>query len=888
MTKFVYLFKEGNASMRELLGGKGANLAEMTNLDLPVPPGFTITAEACNAYYDQGEQIFEAIAEEIRQSLKTLQDETGKELGNPERPLVVSVRSGARASMPGMMDTVLNLGFNDQVAEGMAQLTHNRRFAYDAYRRFIMMFADVVMGIDKNEFEAIMDEVKKARGVTEDTELNAEDLEEVTRKSLARYEEIKGEPFPQDPTLQLMDAIEAVFRSWNNPRAQYYRRMNNIPHSWGTAVNVQEMVYGNMGENSASGVAFSRNPAVGDNHIYGEYLQNAQGEDVVAGVRTPVDLNNMKNWLPEVYDQFCDVAKRLEKHYGDMQDLEFTIEEGHLFLLQTRNGKRTAQAAIKIAVEMVEEGLVTKERALMQIDPASLDTLLHPRFDRDELAKAKAICKGLPASPGAASGQIVFSAQEANRQVLDGKKVILVRQETSPEDIEGMHIAEGILTARGGMTSHAAVVARGMGKCCITGCSELVIDEKAKTMTVKGVDYKEGEILSLDSSTGEVYAEEIHTVPAEIAGDFETVMTWAKETSKMNVRANADNPADVQKSLDLGAGGVGLTRTEHMFFEKDRIFQFRKMILAKSKEERLLALEKIRPIQQGDFEGIFRALKGLPATIRLLDPPLHEFLPKKEDEIKDLAESMDMEIEDVNKVIHSLQESNPMLGMRGCRLAVVFPEIAEMQTAAIIQAAINVKKEGIDVYPEIMVPLICTVKELSFLRKVISNVADKLIEESGIDIHYNVGTMIEIPRAALTADEIAPVADFFSYGTNDLTQMGFGLSRDDAGPVLDAYYQKGIFENDPTAILDQKGIGRLVKISSKEAREVKPEIHLGICGEHGGEPSSVKFLHGLNFDYVSCSPFRVPIAILSAAQAQIENPRDYLSTDLEHFFGREK
>ncbi|MDO5015406.1 MAG: pyruvate, phosphate dikinase [Eubacteriales bacterium] len=886
MTKFVYLFEEGNANMRDLLGGKGAGLAEMTNLGMPVPRGFTITSEACNDYYAKNKSIADNIREEISKSLDTLQEETGKELGNPEKPLLVSVRSGARASMPGMMDTVLNLGLNDQVVEGLASLTDNRRFAYDSYRRFIMMFADVVMEIDKQEFESILDAAKAARGVEADIDLTAEDLEDVTHKSLARYEEIKGEPFPQDPIVQLYEAVEAVFRSWDNPRAQYYRRMNNIPHSWGTAVNVQEMVYGNMGNDSGSGVAFSRSPSIGDNHIYGEFLPNAQGEDVVAGVRTPVDLEKMKEWLPEVYDQFTDLAKRLESHYGDMQDIEFTIEKGKLFLLQTRNGKRTAQAAMKIAVDMYEEGLVSKERALMQINPVSLDTLLHPRFSEEELKKVKPICSGLPASPGAASGSIVFDANEARKQALKGRKVILIRQETSPEDIEGMNLAQGILTARGGMTSHAAVVARGMGKPCITGCSSLLIDEKNKTVTIDGVDYKKGDILSLDGSTGQVYADEIPTVDAEIAGNFETIMEWAKEISKMNVRANADKAEDVAKAIELGAGGVGLTRTEHMFFEKDRIFDFRKMILSKTKEEREEALKVIQPIQESDFEGIFRALNGLPATIRLLDPPLHEFLPKKGAEINELAESMGMKPKDVKKVIKSLQELNPMLGMRGCRLAIIFPEIPRMQTAAIIQAAINVYKEGIPVHPEIMVPLISTVKELHFLRQLISEEADRLIAEAGVDIHYTIGTMIEIPRAALTADEIGKEADFFSFGTNDLTQMGFGLSRDDAGRVLDAYYKQGIFENDPTAVLDQKGVGRMMDIAAREGRAANPNIHLGVCGEHGGEPSSVKFCQKLDFDYVSCSPFRVPIAILSAAQAEIESPREYLSSDLKKYFGR--
>lgn len=883
MKKFVYMFAEGNASMRELLGGKGANLAEMTGLGLPVPNGFTVSTEACIAYYDHGRKISEGIQEEIFEYLHKLEAATGKTLGDKNNPLLVSVRSGARASMPGMMDTVLNLGLNDEVVEGLAKLTNNRRFAFDAYRRFIMMFSDVVMEVHKDEFEALMDEAKKAKGVTEDTELDAEDLEKVAQASLARYKEIKGEDFPQDPKMQLIEAVEAVFRSWNNPRAIYYRQMHNIPASWGTAVNVQEMVFGNMGDDSGSGVAFSRNPATGENKVYGEFLINAQGEDVVAGVRTPINLEEMKTWNVDIYNQFSDIAKRLEKHYGDMQDLEFTIERSKLFILQTRNGKRTAQAAMRVAVEMVEEGMVSKERALQQIDPRSLDALLHPMFDEAALKKAQPVAKGLPASPGAASGEIVFSAEEARLAKEAGKKVILVRLETSAEDIEGMNLSEGILTARGGMTSHAAVVARGMGKCCVSGCADLTIDEAACKAYLKDLALNKGDVISIDGTTGQVYAGAIPSVEAHITGYFSTVLNWANETRQMNVRANADTPKDAAKALELGAGGIGLVRTEHMFFEKDRIFEFRQMILAKNEEERRAALAKILPIQRGDFEGIFRAMQGLPVTIRLLDPPLHEFLPHEENEMKELADAMGISLDEIKRVVHGLAEANPMLGMRGCRLAVVFPEIAEMQVEAIISAALNVQKEGIKVYPEIMVPLISVDKELEYLRKIITDKADQLIKEAGQDLHYLVGTMIEIPRAALTSDEIAQHADFFSYGTNDLTQMGYGLSRDDAGRVLDTYYQKGIFESDPTAILDQKGVGRLVKISSQEAREVKPEIHLGICGEHGGEPSSIHLCHDLNFDYVSCSPYRVPIAILAAAQAQIEKPRDYVSVDFrEH------
>lgn len=880
MKKFVYAFHEGNAGMRNLLGGKGAGLAEMANLKLPVPQGFTITTEACTSYYEHDEQITAEIQAEIQEHLRQLQTATGKVLGDVQKPLLVSVRSGARESMPGMMDTVLNLGLNDEVVVGLANLTQNPRFAYDAYRRFIMMFSEVVMGMDKDEFEHILSAAKEAKGVKLDTELDADDLEAVAKQSLIRYQEIKGEAFPQDPQIQLLEAIEAVFRSWNNPRANYYRQLHHIPSSWGTAVNVQEMVFGNKGARSGSGVAFSRNPATGAPGVYGEYLVNAQGEDVVAGVRTPDSIAQMQTWLPEVYHQFTEIARKLEAHYGDMQDMEFTIEDGKLFLLQTRNGKRTAQAAMKVAVDMVKEGLVTKARALKQIDPESMDSLLHPMFDAAALRAAKAITKGLPASPGAASGGLVFSAEAARLAAAEGKKCILVRQETSPEDIEGMNLAQGILTARGGMTSHAAVVARGMGKCCVSGCADALINDKQKVMKIGDQAYHEGDIISLDGSTGMVYGEAIKTVPATISGDFSTVMSWAKEIRKMNVRANADKPEDVARALELGAQGVGLTRTEHMFFGKDRIFKFREMILAKDEASRRAALDELLPIQQGDFEGIFRALKGYPGTIRLLDPPLHEFLPQEADEQQQLADDMGMTLAEVQDVVDNLHELNPMLGMRGCRLAVVYPEIAEMQVTAIIQAALTVQKEGIRVYPEIMVPLISDVRELKFLRKIICQVADRLIAESGQDLPYLVGTMMEIPRACLTADEVATEADFFSFGTNDLTQMGYGLSRDDAGRVLDVYYQRGIFDVDPTAVLDRKGVGSLMKIAGEKARAVKSNIHLGICGEHGGEPSSIKFCHQINCDYISCSPFRVPIAILAAAQAQVEYPRDYESVDL--------
>lgn len=879
MTKYVYMFKEGNAGMKNLLGGKGANLAEMTTLGLPVPQGFTVSTEACINYYDEGKKISDEMKNQILDALRKLEKETYKVYGDKKNPLLVSVRSGARASMPGMMDTILNLGLTNEVVEGLAELTGNKRFAYDSYRRFIMMFSDVVMDIDKENYEAIMDEIKERRGITDDMELTAEDMEELAKRSLEKYRELKGEDFPQDPEEQLIEAVKAVFRSWNNERAIYYRQMNNIPASWGTAVNVQEMVYGNMGDTSGTGVAFTRNPATGEPGVYGEYLMNAQGEDVVAGIRTPFHIDHMKEQMPEVYDEFVRYCEQLEKHYGDMQDMEFTIENGKLFMLQTRNGKRTAHSALRVAVDMVNEGIVDKERALMQIDPHSLDTLLHPMFDKESLDNAKRIAKGLPASPGAATGEVVFTAEDAKIKNLAGHKVILVRLETSPEDIEGMNLSEGILTVRGGMTSHAAVVARGMGKCCVSGCAEVSVNAEQKTMKVDDKVYHEGDFISLDGSTGIVYDGQIKTVPAEISGDFEEIMTWSDEIAKMNVRTNADTPADATKARELGAKGIGLTRTEHMFFEKDRIFEFRKMILAKTEEERRASLSKIEPIQQTDFEGIFRAMDGLSVTIRLLDPPLHEFLPSSEAEQKELATAMGIEFAEIQQVVKDLHEMNPMLGLRGCRLAIVYPEIAEMQANAIIKAAIAVKKEGINVKPEIMVPLVAEAKELAYVRNIIVTTADQLIKEAGIELDYHVGTMLEIPRAALTSKEVAQHADFFSFGTNDLTQMSYGLSRDDGGRILETYYQKGIFENDPTAILDQVGVGRLMEISSVDAREAKPEIHLGICGEHGGEPSSIELCHKLNFDYVSCSPFRVPIARLSAAQSQIKNPREYVSCD---------
>ncbi len=869
MTKYVYLFKEGDASMRNLLGGKGAGLAEMTRLGLPVPRGFTITTEACTRYYDDSETIAPEIETEIFKTLKTMEEITGKKLGDVTNPLLVSVRSGARSSMPGMMDTILNLGLTDEVVEAVAKLTDNPRFAWDSYRRFISMFGDVAMHIDKSHFDAAMDEVKAARGVKGDLELNAEDLKEVAQKMKVVYEQQLGKPFPQDPKEQLLTAVKAVFESWNNERAIYYRHMHDIPSSWGTAVNVQEMVYGNMGETSGTGVAFTRNPATGEAGIFGEYLMNAQGEDVVAGIRTPFPITHMKEQMPEVYAQFEEIAKTLEKHYGDMQDMEFTIERGKLFMLQTRNGKRTAFAALQVANDMVKEGLVTKERALMQIDPSSLDTLLHPNFDQEALKAAKPIAKGLPASPGAASGGIVFSAEEAFEVKQSGAKVVLVRTETSPEDIVGMNVSEGILTVRGGMTSHAAVVARGMGKCCVSGCAEVSINEEAETMTIGNKVFHKGDWISLDGATGCVYDGPIATKPASLTGNFATIMQWADEIRELGIRTNADTPKDAKVARDLGAEGIGLVRTEHMFFAEDRIFAFRKMIVAKTVEERRKALAEILPIQQGDFEAIFETMKGLPVTVRLLDPPLHEFLPQVEEDIVELANALNISVDDLKTTIHDLHELNPMLGHRGCRLAVTYPEIAEMQTTAIINAALKVSTDEHPMVAEIMIPLVCDIKELQFVKKVIVKTADKLIKESGRKLEYKVGTMIEIPRAALTADEIATEADFFSFGTNDLTQMTFGLSRDDAGKILDCYYNEGIFESDPTAHLDVKGVGQLMKIATEKSRGVKKNIKLGVCGEHGGDPASISFVNTLGFNYVSCSPYRVPIARLAAAQATI-------------------
>ena len=871
--KYVYDFKEGNKDMRNLLGGKGANLAEMTSIGLPVPRGFTVTTEACTRYYDDGEVISDEIAKEIEEHVKALEKVTGKTLGSPENPLLVSVRSGARASMPGMMDTVLNLGLNDEVTKNFAEATNNKRFAYDSYRRFIQMFADVVKGYPKSSFERYFDKIKEEKGCKNDLELTADDMEEVTEKFKANYKELAGEEFPQDPKVQLLEAIKAVFRSWMNERAIVYRRLNDIPSSWGTAVNVQEMVYGNKGNDCGTGVAFTRNPSTGEKKLYGEYLINAQGEDVVAGIRTPEPISKLESDMPEVYKEFVRIANLLEEHYSDMQDMEFTIENGKLFMLQTRNGKRTAQAALKIAVDMVNEGMITKEEALLRVEPKQLDQLLHPTFDIESLKSGKVIATGLAASPGAATGKIYFSAEDVKKAHEDKvKDVLLVRLETSPEDIEGMNLANGILTIRGGMTSHAAVVARGMGRCCVCGCGELKINEEAKTITTKdGKVYHEGDYMSLDGSTGNVYGEEIKTVEPEISGDFETFMNWADAVRKLKVRTNADTPRDAKQARKFGAEGIGLCRTEHMFFEEDRIFNFRKMIAAETVSQREEALEKILPYQRGDFEELFRAMAPYSVTIRYLDPPLHEFLPHTDEEIKPLAESLGMTFEALKERVESLKEFNPMMGHRGCRLAVTYPEIAKMQTKAVIEAAINVNKEGLNVEPEIMIPLVGEVKELKYVKNIVCETADEIIKNSGVNLKYKVGTMIEIPRAALTADEIAKEAEFFSFGTNDLTQMTYGFSRDDASKFLKDYYDKQIFESDPFAKLDQVGVGKLVKMAVELGKQTRPDIHLGICGEHGGEPSSVEFCHKVGLDYVSCSPFRVPLARLASAQAAIKS-----------------
>ncbi|MBU5455115.1 pyruvate, phosphate dikinase [Caproiciproducens sp. MSJ-32] len=872
--KYVYLFSEGNASMRNLLGGKGANLAEMISLGIPVPQGFTVTTEACNKYYEDGQVIAEEIIEEIYEKISELEKITGKEFGSLTNPLLVSVRSGARVSMPGMMDTVLNLGLNDEAVEAMAKLTNNPRFAYDSYRRFIQMFSDVVMGIEKRLFENVLDEVKENRGVKLDSDLTADDLKEVTVRFKEIYKKERGEDFPQDPKHQLIEAVTAVFRSWNNPRAIVYRRLNDIPGEWGTAVNVQEMVFGNKGETSGTGVVFSRNPATGENKIYGEYLMNAQGEDVVAGIRTPLPIAKLEEQNPEIYKQFTEIVHKLEQHYKDMQDMEITIEEGKLYFLQTRNGKRTAQAALKIAVDLVEEGMLTKEEAILKVEPNQLDSLLHPTFKAEELKKATPIAKGLPASPGAAYGKIAFTAEEAKQRKDNGEKVVLVRLETSPEDIEGMIAAEGILTVRGGMTSHAAVVARGMGTCCVAGCGDLVINEEAKTLEVGGKVYTADDYISIDGSTGNVYGEKIATVAPEISGHFAKFMGWADEIRKLKVRTNADTPRDTKQAVEFGAEGIGLCRTEHMFFAEDRIMAVREMIVAKSEEDRRKALEKLLPMQREDFIGIYEALEERPATIRFLDPPLHEFLPHTDEEIRELAEELGITFEELKTTISNLHEFNPMMGHRGCRLAVSYPEIAEMQTRAVIEAAIEVKKnKGYNIVPEIMIPLVGEVKELKYVKDVVVETAKKVMEEKGVELDYHVGTMIEIPRAALTADEIAKEAEFFSFGTNDLTQMTFGFSRDDAGKFLKHYYDKNIYEQDPFAKVDQTGVGQLVKIAVEKGRATRSDLKLGVCGEHGGDPSSVEFFHNIGLDYVSCSPFRVPIARLAAAQAQVKNPR---------------
>ena len=873
--KYVYLFTEGSKDMRNLLGGKGANLAEMTNIGLPVPRGFTVTTEACLKYYDDGEKLNADITSEIEEKLKELEKITGKTLGDTHNPLLVSVRSGARASMPGMMDTVLNLGLNDTVAEGFSEVTGNPRFVYDSYRRFIQMFADVVMGFPKSSFERLFDKIKEEKHVEYDTELTAEDLQEVIGIYKEEYKKHAGVEFPQDPKVQLIEAVKAVFRSWNNDRAITYRRLNDIPSSWGTAVNVQEMVYGNKGETSGTGVAFTRNPATGENALYGEYLMNAQGEDVVAGIRTPQTIDTLKEVMPECYEEFKRICGILEDHYRDMQDMEFTIEDGKLFMLQTRNGKRTAKAALKIAVDMVEEGMITKEEALMKLEPKQLDQLLHPNFDEASLKAAKVVAKGLAASPGAATGKLCFNAEDVVKFHEAGEKdLILARLETSPEDIEGMNLAHGILTVRGGMTSHAAVVARGMGTCCVSGCGEIQVDEEKKTLTLAdGTVYKEGDYISLDGSTGYVYGEQVKTVAPEISGNFETIMEWADATRKLQIRTNADTPRDATQARKFGAEGIGLCRTEHMFFEEERIFNFRRMITADTVEKREEALAKILPYQRDDFEGLFRAMDGYTVTIRFLDPPLHEFLPHTDEEIKPLAESLGMTFEALKARVISLKEFNPMMGHRGCRLAVTYPEIAKMQTTAVIEAAINVKKEGIDVHPEIMIPLVGSVKELKYVKDIVVATAEEILAKSDTKVEYHVGTMIEIPRAALTADEIAQEAEFFSFGTNDLTQMTFGFSRDDATKFLGDYYGKKILEQDPFATIDQDGVGKLVAMAAELGRKTRPEIHLGICGEHGGDPKSIDFCHRVGLDYVSCSPFRVPVARLAAAQAAINNKK---------------
>ena len=873
--KFVYLFTEGNGSMRELLGGKGANLAEMTNLGMPVPQGFTITTEACTQYYEDGEKINDDIQAQIMEYVGKMEEITGKKFGDHENPLLVSVRSGARASMPGMMDTILNLGLNEDVVEVMAKKSGNPRWAYDCYRRFIQMYSDVVMEVGKKYFEQLIDEMKEKKGVQMDTELTAEDLKTLAEQFKAEYKSKIGQDFPTDPKEQLMGAVKAVFRSWNNPRAIVYRRMNDIPGSWGTAVNVQMMAFGNLGDTSGTGVAFTRNPATGEKKLFGEFLMNAQGEDVVAGVRTPQTIDQLAQVMPECYEQFVKICEVLEKHYRDMQDMEFTIEDRKLYMLQTRNGKRTAAAALKIACDLVDEGMISEKEAVCMIDPKQLDALLHPQFDAAALKKAKPVATALAASPGAACGRIVFTAEDAKEWAARGEKVVLVRLETSPEDIEGMAAAQGILTVRGGMTSHAAVVARGMGTCCVSGCGAIKMDEENKKFELAGKTYVEGDYISLDGSTGNIYGEAIPTVDASIGGEFGRIMDWADKYRVLQVRTNADTPKDAKQARKFGAQGIGLCRTEHMFFNEDRIPAIREMICSDTVEQREAALAKLEPMQQSDFEALYEAMEGNPVTIRFLDPPLHEFVPTEEKDIEQLANTQGKSVEDIKAIIASLHEFNPMMGHRGCRLAVTYPEIAAMQTRAVIKAALNVKKAhpDWDLVPEIMIPLVGEVKELAYVKNIVTSTADELIKASGTDLHYKVGTMIEIPRAALTADEIAKEAEFFSFGTNDLTQMTFGFSRDDAGKFLDAYYSKKIYESDPFARLDQKGVGKLVKMAADLGRQTRPDIKLGICGEHGGDPSSVEFCHKTGLTYVSCSPFRVPIARLAAAQAAIKYPR---------------
>lgn len=873
--KYVYAFKEGNASMRNLLGGKGANLAEMTNLGLPIPQGFTVTTEACTEYYNCGKKISKEIEEEIFKAIGELEKIQGKKFGDNEDPLLVSVRSGARASMPGMMDTILNLGLNDEAVEGFAKKTNNPRFAYDSYRRFIQMYSDVVMEVNKSFFEKIIDELKEELGVHYDTELNVDDLKELVKRFKKVYSDhMNGEEFPQDVREQLMGAVKAVFRSWDNPRAIVYRRMNDIPGDWGTAVNVQAMVFGNMGDTSGTGVAFTRNPSTGEKGIYGEYLINAQGEDVVAGVRTPQPITKLAEDLPECYEEFIKIATKLENHYKDMQDMEFTIQEGKLYFLQTRNGKRTAQAAINIACDLVDEGMITPEEAILRIDAKSLDQLLHPMFDKDELAKGEVIGSALPASPGAAAGKIYFNAEDAKNAGKGGRgeRVILVRLETTPEDIEGMVASQGVLTVRGGMTSHAAVVARGMGTCCVSGCGEIKINEEKKEFTLGNYTFHEGDYISLDGSTGKIYKGDIKTVPASVTGNFGRIMAWADENRRLKVRTNADNPRDTKKAVELGAEGIGLCRTEHMFFEEDRIPKIRKMILSETVEDREEALNELIPFQKGDFKAMYKVLNGLPMTVRYLDPPLHEFLPTEEEDIIALAKDMNVSVEKLKEKISDLHEFNPMMGHRGCRLAVTYPEIAKMQTRALMEAAVEVsEEEGIEIVPEIMIPLVGEEKELKFVKDIVVETAELVKKEKNSDMQYHIGTMIEIPRAALTADAIAKEAEFFSFGTNDLTQMTFGFSRDDAGKFLDSYYQNKIYESDPFAKLDQTGVGQLVEMAVEKGRKTRPNIKLGICGEHGGEPSSIEFCNRIGLDYVSCSPFRVPIARLAAAQAAIKS-----------------